>query len=70
MGLLFLITTNPTPFTKSIECQHYIGISHSDVVLQSQVIATKAPTYPDFYLPTAMNSKLSEVIYAASNIYN
>ena len=60
---------NPVPFIQSLQGTNVASIpTHSDVVLQPQVVAPNAPKYPDFYLPDAMNSKLSQVVYVVSNI--
>ena len=61
--------TNPVPLTQNMQGTNVVSApSHSDVVLQSHVVATNTPIYLDFYLPDAMNSRLSHVMYAISNI--
>ena len=61
-------TTNPVPFTQMTQGDNVVSLPTRDMVIQPQVVATNAPTYPDLYLPAAMNLKLSQDLYAISSI--
>ena len=53
-----LIVTMSLSFIQTIQGVIILSVPmHSDVELLPQVETTKAPTYPDFYLPDAMNPK-------------
>ena len=63
-----MTASNAVPFKQTIQCANVMKVPvHGNVVLQPEVVETKATTSSDFYLPQAVNSSMSQVLYATSN---